>query len=430
MRGPRGGTWRAVGVATGDRPHSLSGVDQTATVVTEPVAASPAHLVELRRDLHQHPEPRFVEHRTAGILAERLERLGYRVRTGVGGTGVVGTLEAATPGPWVVLRADMDALPVTDDKTVPYASRTSGVAHACGHDVHMVVVLGVAERLAAQPPSAGRVSVVFQPAEERPFGEPSGAQAMLDDGLFADGVPTAVLGLHCWPGLPAGTVGVDEAIAMGAKDAFSIELRGAAAHAATPSRGRDAILGLGSLIVALHGAMARGLDAADRAAFNIGTVTGGRSQSVLAETASLTGTLRTVDPGVRARLRASVEQVTAGVAQGFGLTSTLRWADEMPPVVNDRRLVALALDAASRAGLDTRSLTDPPMTADDFALLGAQAPALYLKLGVADPAAREWPPLHSGSFDVDERCIGVGIRALHALATEVLTGGLERQEQA
>ncbi len=400
-------------------------MDRTATVPADADVASPRHLVELRRDLHRHPELRFAEHRTAGILADRLERLGFGVRRGVGGTGVVGVLEAVAPGPSVILRADMDALPVTDEKDASYASRVAGVAHACGHDVHMVVVLGAAERLAARRPGAGRVGVVFQPAEERPFGEPSGAQAMLDDGLFADGAPDAILGLHCWPGLPAGTVGVDQAIAMGAKDAFAIELRGAAAHAATPSRGRDAILGMSSLVVSLHGAVSRSLDAADRVAFNIGTVSGGRSQSVLAETATLTGTLRTVDPDVRARLRAIIERVTAGTAEGFGLTHALRWADEMPPVMNDPRLVRRALASASRAGVEARILTDPPMTADDFALLNAYAPSLYLKLGVAEPGAPEWPPLHGGSFDVDERCIGVGIRVLGDLASDLLAGGLD-----
>lgn len=397
----------------------------TSTIADHPSAVAVPHLVELRRDLHQHPEPRFAEHRTAGILANRLERLGYRVRVGVGRTGVVGTLESGRPGPSVVLRADMDALPVADAKDASYRSVNHGLAHACGHDVHMVVVLGVAERLVANPPTTGRVTIVFQPAEERPFGEPSGAQAMLDDGLFAGGAPDAVLGLHCWPGLPAGVVGVDRAIAMGAKDAFSIQLDGAAAHAATPSRGRDAILGLASLIVTLHGAVSRSLDAADRAAFNVGTITGGRSQSVLAEQASLTGTLRTVDPEVRSRLRAIIEHVVSGSAEAFGLASLLRWADEMPPVINDPRLTRRALETAGAAGVEARVLTDPPMTADDFALLGAHAPSLYLKLGVADPQASEWPPLHSGSFDVDERCIGIGVRVLGDLAADVLARGLE-----
>lgn len=357
-------------------------------------------------------------------MADRVEALGYRVRRGVGGTGVVATLEGAGRGPHVLLRADMDALPVGDAKTVDYASSNAGVSHACGHDVHMVVILGVAERLAASPPPRGRVTIVFQPAEERPYDQPSGAQAMLDAGALADGDPDAALGLHCWPDLPAGVVGVDARIAMGAKDAFGIALRGEGAHAATPSRGRDAILGVAQLVSALHAGVARSLDASDMAAFNVGTIRGGSSQSVVAGEAAVTGTLRTVDPAVRARLRGTIERVAAGVAAACGLEHELRWADEMPAVVNDPRLVRLGLAVTERVlGADrARLLPVPPMTADDFALFAERAPALYLKLGVGGTGTP--PPLHSSAFDVDERCIGAGIAVLHGLAVDLLAGAL------
>ena len=175
-----------------------------------------------------------------------------------------------------MLRADMDAMPVPDSKDVPYRSTVPGVSHACGHDVHTTVMVGVAERLAAAPLPAGRVSVVFQPAEERPFGEPSGAVRMLEEGLLADGDPTAVIGLHCWPDLPAGTIGIDDVIAMGGKDAFRIALEGRPSHAATPSRGRDAILGIAQLVTGLHQGFARSLDPGDLAILNVGTIHGRR----------------------------------------------------------------------------------------------------------------------------------------------------------
>ncbi len=395
------------------------------TTTRVPGTSTPAHLRALRHDLHRHPELRFAEHRTAGILGERLGVLGYRVRTGVGGTGVVGTLDGDRPGPCLLLRADMDALPVTDRTTTDHRSENPGVSHACGHDAHMAVILGVAERLAADGIACGRVLVAFQPAEERPFGQPSGAQAMLDDGLLADDEPMAVVGVHCWPDLPAGEVGVDERIAMGAKDAFSIELRGHGAHAATPSRGRDAVLGLGALITGLHTGVGRALDATDRAAFNIGTVAAGRSQSVVADEATLTGTLRTVDPEVRSRLRRVIERVTAGIAAAHDLVADLTWADEMPPVRNDPRLVRRAIAVAEEASIPVRVLSDPPMTADDFALLAAGRPALYLKLGVREPGSADWPALHSSLFDVDDRCIGVGVRVLSGLVMDLLGRGLD-----
>ena len=385
--------------------------------------SSPPELVALRRHLHRDPELRFAEVRTAAIMAERLATLGYAVRTGVGGTGVVGVLRGPA-GPHVLIRSDMDALPVQDSKTTEYASRNAGAMHACGHDVHMTTVLGAAERLAAAGLRAGRLTIVFQPAEERPFGQPSGAQRMLEDGALADGDPDWVLGLHAWPDLPAGSVGVDARIAMGAKDAFSIALQGQGAHAATPSRGRDAVLAMAALVTALHAGVARALDASDRTAFNIGTIAGGRSQSVVPEDAVITGTLRTVDPAVRARLRDTVERVTAGMAAAHGVTPSLTWADEMPAIVNDPRLVRRTLAVAGRVlgEANARLLPDPPMTADDFALFAERGPAMYLKLGVADPAASSWPPLHSSVFDVDERCIGVGIAVLSELATDLLGG--------
>jgi amidohydrolase len=385
--------------------------------------ASPVDLIALRRDLHRHPEPRFEEHRTAALLAARLGAFGYAIREGVGGTGVVGTLGHGSNG--IVLRADMDALPVQDVKTVAYASTRTGVTHACGHDVHMAVVLGAAERLASSADGRGRVTVIFQPAEERPFGEPSGAAAMLADDVFQGDIPHAVIGLHCWPDLPAGTIGVDERVAMGAKDAFRVDLRGRATHAATPSRGRDAILGMAQLVTALHQNVARGIDPNDVAALNIGTIAGGTSQSVVPNEASITGTLRTIDPEVRERLRAVIERTIAGVAAGSGLADELIWADDMPPVLNDPRLVERALITATGVlgDANVRRLTSPPMTADDFALFGQLAPTLYLKLGVAGPGP--WPALHSGSFDVDERCIETGVVTLTALVTDILERPLE-----
>jgi amidohydrolase len=198
-----------------------------------------ADLTELRRDLHRHPEQRFAEHRTSSLLADRLRGSGFDVRTGFARTAVFGTLDSGRLGPHVMLRADMDALPTADLKDAPYASTNAGVCHACGHDVHCAVVLGAARLLGAQDRLAegGRLSVLYQPAEEIPFGESSGAQAVLDSGVLdeQDDI-TAVLGLHCWPQLPAGTVGVDPAVAMAAKLAFQITISGKGARGYATSR--------------------------------------------------------------------------------------------------------------------------------------------------------------------------------------------------
>lgn len=388
---------------------------------------TPAALVALRRDLHRHPELRFEEHRTAALIEAWLRDHGCEIRSGIAGTGVLGHLDGSAPGPHVVVRADMDAMPVIDLKDVPYASVTKGRAHACGHDVHVAVALGVADRLATSGVGRGRVSFIFQPAEERPFGAPSGAQAMLDAGVFADRLPDVVLGFHCWPDLPVGTIGVDERVAMSAKDAFRLVLTGAGAHAATPSQGRDAIAGLAAFVSALYAGFARSIDPGELAAVNVGTIAGGASQSVVAERAEATGTLRTIEPDVRRRLHDLLERIAAGSAATFGLRSDLTWADEMPAIINDPRLVDVALAVANEVlgPANARLLTKPPMTVDDFALFAQHAPALYAKLGVCGEAP--CPPLHSGSFDVDDRAIGIGVAFLTRLTERLLADPAEER---
>jgi amidohydrolase len=380
-------------------------------------------LVELRRDLHRHPELRFQEFRTAGLVAARLGAAGLEVTEGVAGTGVVATLGAGHPH--VLIRADMDALPTSDLKDVEYRSQTDGVCHACGHDVHVAVVLGVAEQLAKTPDLPGRVTVVFQPAEEIPFGEESGGRAVVDTGVLAD--VDLVLGLHCWPWLPAGTVGVDERVAMASKSAFKISVHGLGAHAAAPDQGRDAIVAASHIVTSLHQLQSRETRPGQRATINVGTIIGGRSQSIVPPTAELTGTIRSAEPELGATLRSAVERVVAGVSTVSDVEATVDWKNDMPPVINDGRLVRRALDVlAQTPSIEPLLVNDPPMTADDFALYAEQRPGLYIKLGVASPdgtvGAR---PLHDSRFDVDERAIAVGVAALAALTTDLLENPLE-----
>lgn len=385
------------------------------------MAPKPADfLVTLRRDLHRHPELRFEERRTAGVLAEILADCGYRVIAGVAETGLLATRDGQRSGPHVVLRADMDALPISDAKQLAYASSVPGVAHACGHDVHMAVAVGVGQALAASPPSAGTVTILFQPAEETPFGAPSGARAIMSTEAFQALKADYVLGLHCWPSLPAGTVGIDSRIAMAAKDAYRVRVTGVAAHAASPEKGRDAVHALAQMVTTIHQAVPRAVSPGSKAIVHVGTISGGRSQSIVAERAELTGTIRTVDSDSRRRLKEAVGRVVTGTATAMGVTAAIDWANEMPAVLNDSTLVQRAIGVAHRClGVDSVVLLDElPMTSDDFALYGELMPALYVKLGVAGDGAQ--PPLHSSSFDVDESSIQVGVRLLSALIRNLL----------
>lgn len=376
-------------------------------------------LIAFRRDLHAHPELRFTETRTAERIAAEVGAYADAVTTGIGGTGVLARVDGDEPGDLVLIRADIDAYPVADAKDVSYRSVNAGVAHACGHDVHTTVGVGVLRHFAAHRPRRGSVAVIFQPAEEIPFGAQSGAAVVLGHSAMSDVRPRAVIGVHCWPQLEAGAIGIESRLAMAAKDAFEVTVRGASAHVATPARGRDAILAAGVLVTTLHAAVARRRDPHEQVALNVGTIHGGTSQSALASEVIVSGTLRTHDETVRQTLRSVISSVAEGVGVQFDTTVEVRWANEMPAVVNDQGLVALARTSLP-AVAQVVDLDLGPMTSDDFALYSALAPSLYLKLGVAQRGGRSAPPLHSGNFDVDESCIDVGVAALARLSLALL----------
>lgn len=376
-------------------------------------------LIAFRRDLHAHPELRFAEQRTAQRIADEIRPYADTVSSAISGTGVLARIDGDEPGPLVLVRADIDAYPVADTKTVDYRSLNSGVAHACGHDVHATVAVGVVRHFARRRPRRGSVAVIFQPAEEIPFGGESGAAAVLAAPELGDVRPKAVIGLHCWPQLRAGEIGVEPRLAMAAKDAFEITVHGSSAHVATPAGGRDAILAAGVLVATLHAAVSRRRDPHEQAALNIGTIRGGTSQSALASEVVMSGTLRTHDETVRQTLRSVIVAVVEGVAVQFDTPVTLRWANEMPAVVNDAQLVELAREVLP-AVAEVVELDLGPMTSDDFALYSALAPLLYLKLGVATPGGPPAAPLHASDFDVDERCIDIGVSALVRLTRALL----------
>ncbi|MGE3326702.1 MAG: M20 family metallopeptidase [Acidimicrobiia bacterium] len=369
----------------------------------------------MRRTLHRHPEMRFREHRTSRLIADALVAAGLEVTTEVGGTGVVATLKRGTGERHVAFRADMDALPVEDTKDAWYKSTVAGVSHACGHDAHVAIAVSVARRFAEQNDWTGRVSFIFQPAEETPFGQPSGARTMLLAGVL-DLLPgiDALFALHCWPALPVGTIGVESGPAMGAKEAFQIDVTGRAAHVASPQEGIDAVLVASSIVQGLHQIASRRVAPGANCVMHVGTITGGRSQSIVADTASMTGTIRASEQEILTLLHAAVDQTVAGIAAAWDAQADVTWADAMPPVANDPSLAELA-----RQLLPAVPLPATPLTADDFALFAERVPALYLKLGVRGPE-RGGAPLHSAGFDIDERALGVGIAGLHDLAEAIL----------
>jgi len=377
-----------------------------------------ADLVALRRDLHRHPELSGEEHRTAGIVAERLRSLGLEVLSGVGGTGVVGLLRGSRPGPCVALRADMDALPIQEETGAPYASEVPGVMHACGHDAHTACLLGAAGLLVGlRDQLAGSVEFLFQPAEE----DDRGAKAMLADGALADPAPGAICGLHTFPRLGAGQVGVAAGPLMAGIDTLAITVRGAAGHAAEPHRGVDAILAAAAAVVGLQHIVSRRLDPQEPAVITIGTFHAGLAPNILAPVAELAGTVRWMRPESRDRLPALIQESVAALCRAHGAEAEVRYERTLPPVINDSAVADRVGRAAARLlGPEAVRPAERTMAGDDFGLYLERVPGCYLWLGTGDPARGVSYDWHDPRYDIDERALAVGSALLAQAALELL----------
>jgi amidohydrolase len=398
-----------------------------------------SRVIETRRDLHQHPELSNRETRTAFVVAERLGSLGLEVRTGVAKTGVVGVLRGALPGPVVALRADMDALPVTEETGLPFASKVRasyagqevGVMHACGHDAHTAILLGVAELLAGlRAQLAGTVLFVFQPAEEGPPpGEEGGAPLMLKEGVFADPKPEAIFALHTDSELAAGEVAVVAGPAMASSDRLRIVVRGRGAHASAPWRGVDPVAVAARIVLALESLPAREVDARKPSVVTISVVHGGVRYNVLPDEVELLGTVRALDAEVQKELHERIERTAKLTAEASGATATVEIDDRNPITVNDARLVERMRPTLARTAKLVPAL--PRTGAEDFAFFAKAVPSMYFWLGVRDPQTpvAEAAPNHSPRFLVDDGALAVGVRTLAQLVVDY-TGSGKQPEPA
>ncbi|WP_230050281.1 M20 aminoacylase family protein [Erwinia aphidicola] len=370
-----------------------------------------AALVALRRDLHQHPELGYQEHRTSGLVAEFLARLGLEVYQGIGKTGVVGVLKRGTSPRAVGLRADMDALPMADNGTQPWKSQQPNVCHACGHDGHTVMLLGAAQALAADAQFDGTVNFIFQPAEEGL----AGAQAMIDDGLFERFPCDEVYAIHNWPQLPLGVVQTRPGPIMGAGDAFSIRVEGGGGHAAQPQLTPDTLLATSELVVALHTIVSRDLDPCDPAVLTVTRINGGFSHNMIPAQATLSGTVRSFDSAVQDRIEQRMRELAQHVTAAHGLTAAVQYDRYYPATINGAEQAATALRAAARAGLAHAEAPKPALTSEYFSFMLQAKPGAYLWLGSADSR-----PLHHSEYDFNDALIPFGIRWYCALVQETL----------
>ncbi len=366
--------------------------------------------VAQRRDFHMHPEIAFEELRTSSIIADKLEGLGLAVRRGVARTGVVAVLEGARPGRTALARADIDALPIHDEKDVSYRSQVMGKMHACGHDGHAAVLLSVAKILTGRRDSlAGRVVFVFQPAEEMV----GGAAAMLEADALAGSTPDATIGLHLSSEYPLGIIALRAGPSMAATDSFRVLVRGSGGHAAKPHLCVDPVVIAAQLVGALQTLVARETDPQDSAVVSMTSVHGGTAYNIIPEEVELKGTLRTFLPETRAHLKARLETLSRSVIEGLRGSVTFAWIDESPAVVNDAAMTArLRRVAGGVVGAENVVESAKTMGGDDMSLWLQQAPGCYFFVGGRNEAVGADKPHHHPRFDLDEGCLQVAVETL------------------
>lgn len=374
-------------------------------------------LIRLRRHFHQNPELSHQERRTAAAVASYLKKLGLEVATGIAGHGVVGRLAGSSPGRTVAWRADMDALPLTEEVQVPWRSKNAGVMHACGHDFHLAIALGAAALLSRfRKHLSGEVRFIFQPAEEGPpQGPDSGALGMVRAGVLDNPRVEAVFGLHVAPTLDVGQVRYCPEVVMAGSEHLILTVAGQVAHGATPHKGVDPILAAAQTLVVLKSALSQEVDSRQPFVLTFGRIEGGNRFNILADKVVLEGSLRFLTPGVRERVLAAVRRHLAGLAKATGARLDLTTRGIYPILKNDARLTDKAVQIL-RECLGARRVTahQPAMGSEDFAYFAQEVPAFYFFLGVRTPGTRG-QALHSPDFNPDEGALTVGVKAAAAL---------------
>lgn len=390
-------------------------------------------MLQWRRHFHQYPELSNREVNTAKKVAEHLKSLGLEVQTGIAHHGVLGVLKGTKPGPTVALRADMDALPVTEQVDLPFASKVRstfngqevGVMHACGHDAHTAMLMATASVLTQlKSQLAGTILFVFQPAEEGPpAGEEGGAKLMLKEGIFAKYKPDAIFGLHVWPG-PAGQLQVKSEGIMAAADSFNITVKGKQVHGSSPWRGVDPIAVTGQLITALHQIPARQLDVTQApAVLSVGQVHGGVRWNIIPDEVKLEGTVRTFDPQMREQLLQKMQHTSEHIAAASGATAQFHHHGFAAVTWNDATLTEWAMPtlqwAAGKAGV---APIKPITASEDFSFFQQEVPGVFFFLGIApdNTPVDQTAPNHSPYFQVNEKALENGVRALTGLALDYL----------
>jgi amidohydrolase len=374
-------------------------------------------LVAWRRDFHAHPELGFQERRTAGVVATVLQGLDYQVQAGVGETGVVGLLAGGRPGPVVLLRFDMDALPIQEESDAPYRSQNPGVMHACGHDGHVAAGLGVATLLSRhREVLGGKVKLVFQPGEERM----NGASGMIEDGVLEDPRPDVALAAHLWTDLPLGRVGVASGPVMAAAEMWECTIRGTGGHGASPHQTADPVVAAAQVIVALQTIVSRNVDPQGTAVLTVGTVHGGDACNIIPERVVLSGTIRTFDPEIRTLVIQRLEEISRGTSAALGCSAEIELRGLTPAVVNDPAVTAEVRQVAADMVGEANLIEFRTMGSEDMAFINAEVPGCYIFVGARDELSGLARPHHCPQFDFDEDALPLMVGLLTGVAARYL----------
>ena len=371
--------------------------------------------VAIRRDIHRHPELAFDEHRTAELVAQKLEAWGYAVERGLGGTGVVGRLVRGKGARRLGLRADMDALPIDEATGLPYASAHAGVMHACGHDGHTAMLLAAAQHLAERGRFDGTLNLIFQPAEEGG----GGALRMMDDGLFERYPCDAIFAMHNMPGLAQGRLALREGAAMASSDYATITLTGYGGHGAMPHRAADPIVAAASTVMALQTVVSRNVDPLQMSVVTVGAIHAGKANNVIPATATLEVSVRALDTAVRQRLEQRIKTVVTAQAESFGVQAKIDWKPGYAVLVNTPQETAFALEVARElVGTERVDWPTPALPgSEDFAFMLEKVPGCYLLIGNGEGEQHGACMVHNPGYDFNDDNIAIGA-AYWVLLTE------------
>ncbi len=404
--------------------------------IAEAVERIMPQIVEIRHRIHQNPELGNREFETARLIAQHLRELGFEVDTGIAHTGVVGVLRGGRPGPVVAVRADMDALPVTEATDLPFLSvkrtiylgQDVGVMHACGHDVHVAVQLGVASVLASMRDDIrGTVKLIFQPAEEGPpEGEEGGAELMVREGVLADPRPEVIFGLHTFARMDVGTLGYTPGPALAAVDHFRIDIKGRQAHGASPHLSVDPVVMASQAVMALQTIRSRNLSPLEPSVVTVGIIRGGTRFNIIPAEVHLEGTVRTYSEEVRDTIERRMREILAGITAAGGGTFELDYDRGTPATINDRALTARMVPTLQRiVGAGNVREIEPTMGGEDFAYFANEIPGFYFRLGQVAPGTTSGDH-HTPTYRADDSMIPIGIRAMVGLVMDYLSSGVDR----